>query len=130
MQSAWQSIVAMHSLWRDAILLIALAPLAYYIFAIIAALRFLRRESKSPSGTNSPKNFTPPVSLLKPVHGVDFGSVENFESFCRQNYPDYEILFAVNDDSGDHMRAAQDVPTNRHQQKSKQSHRARSRRAP
>src|SRR5580698_3570061 len=89
----------MHSLWRDAILLIALAPLAYYIVATIAALRFLRRTPKSPSAANSPKNFTPPVSLLKPVHGVDFGSLENFESFCRQNYPDYEILFAVNDDS-------------------------------
>jgi ceramide glucosyltransferase len=98
MQSAWQSIESMHSLWRDAILLIALAPLAYYITATIAAFRFLRRKD----GTNSDssqKNFTPPVSLLKPVHGLDFGSVENFESFCRQNYPEYEILFAVNDDS-------------------------------
>ena len=99
MQSAWQSIESMHSLWRDAILLIALAPLAYYIVATIAALRFLRRNTKSDSGATSRENFTPPVSLLKPVHGVDFGSVENFESFCLQNYPDYEILFAVNDDS-------------------------------
>jgi ceramide glucosyltransferase len=99
MQSAWQSIESMHSLWRDAILLVAFAPLAYYIFATIAALRFLRRNTKSDSGVTSQENFTPPVSLLKPVHGVDFGSVENFESFCRQNYPDYEVLFAVNDDS-------------------------------
>jgi cellulose synthase/poly-beta-1,6-N-acetylglucosamine synthase-like glycosyltransferase len=97
MQSAWQSIESMHSLWRDAILLIALAPLVYYIVATIAALRFLRRkpEGNSDSAT-SQKNFTPPVSVLKPVHGVDFGSVENFESFCLQSYPEYEILFAVN----------------------------------
>jgi len=99
MQSGWQSIESMHSLWRVAILLIALAPLAYYITAMIAALRFLRRKTKSDPGATSPENFTPPVSLLKPVHGVDFGSNENFESFCHQNYPDYEILFAVNDDS-------------------------------
>jgi ceramide glucosyltransferase len=98
MQSAWQSIESMHSLWRDAILLIALAPLAYYITATIAAFRFLRRKDGN-SSDSSQKNFTPPVSLLKPVHGLDFGSVENFESFCRQNYPEYEILFAVNDDS-------------------------------
>ena len=109
MQSAWQSIVSMHSLWRDAILLIALAPLAYYIVATSAALRFLRRKPKTSSSSNSPKNFTPPVSLLKPVHGIDFGSVENFESFCRQNYPEYEILFAVNDDSDPAVPLIRDV---------------------
>jgi hypothetical protein len=35
--------------------------------------------------------------LLNPVRGVGFGSYETFASFCRQHYPDYEILFAVND---------------------------------
>lgn len=99
MQSVWPSIESMHSLWRYAILLIALAPLAYYITATIAAFRFLRRKPEHSAGANSANNFMPSISLLKPVHGVDFGSIENFESFCRQDYPDYEILFAVNDDS-------------------------------
>jgi ceramide glucosyltransferase len=67
----------------------AVAPLAYYVTAILAALRFFRRERRRvlPS-------FAPPVSLLKPVRGVDFGSYENFRSLCEQDYPDYEILFA------------------------------------
>ena len=84
----------LHAGWRDVVLLIAIAPLAYYITAILAALRFFRRERarKLPS-------YAPPVSLLKPVRGVDFGSYENFSSFCRQDYPDYEILFAVKDES-------------------------------
>jgi ceramide glucosyltransferase len=112
MQSAWQSIESMHSLWRDAILLIALAPLAYYITATIAAFRFLRRKQGSSSDSAaSQKNFTPPVSLLKPVHGLDFGSVENFESFCRQNYPEYEILFAVNDDSDPAVPLIREIAT-------------------
>ncbi len=83
----------MHSVWKDAVLLIALAPLAYYVTAILASLRFFRRERRKVP------DFTPPVSLLKPVYGMDFGSVENFASFCHQNYPEYEILFAVNDES-------------------------------
>jgi len=84
----------MHTRWRDALLLIAAAPLAYYVTATIAALRFFRRER-----ARALPFYTPPVSLLKPVKGVDFGSYENFLSFCRQDYPDYEILFAVNDDA-------------------------------
>lgn len=70
-----------------------IVPLAYYAAATIAALRFFRRER-----TRKLPGFTPPVSLLKPVRGVDFGSYENFASFCSQDYPEYEILFAVNDE--------------------------------
>jgi ceramide glucosyltransferase len=90
----------MHSSWpfgsliKAAILLVSAAPLAYYITATIAALRFFRRERARVIPA-----YTPPVSLLKPVKGVDFASYENFSSFCRQDYPDYEILFAVNDDT-------------------------------
>src|SRR4029077_1139844 len=79
---------------RYAALLLAAAPLGYYAAATTAALRFFRRERAK----IIPK-FAPPASLLKPVHGVDFGSHENFASFCRQTYPEYEILFAVNDDA-------------------------------
>jgi ceramide glucosyltransferase len=81
------------SILRDVALLLAAAPLAYYALATLAAWRFFRRER-----ARVLPDYTPPISLLKPVRGVDFGSCENFASFCRQDYPDYEILFAVNDD--------------------------------
>ena len=73
-------------------LLLAAAPLAYYAAATFAAWRFFRRERK-----RILRNYTPSVSLLKPVRGTDFASYENYSSFCRQEYPDYEILFAVNE---------------------------------
>lgn len=85
--------MAHYPIWRDAVLLIATVPMVYYALATVAALRFFGRGR----GLDLP-NFSPPVSLLKPVRGLDFGSHENFASFCRQEYPDYEILFAVNDD--------------------------------
>ena len=80
------------AIWRWAILLLALAPLGYYVTAILAAMRFFRRERAKQLAA-----FTPPVTLLKPVRGVDFGSYENFASFCVQDYPEYEILFCVNE---------------------------------
>lgn len=81
-----------YALWRDAVLFLSAAPLVYYLLAMFAALRFFREQRKRVLS-----EFSPPVSLLKPVRGVDFGTYENFASFCKQNYPDYEILFAVND---------------------------------
>ncbi len=77
---------------RDAILLIAGVPLAYYVVTTVAAMRFFSQERKKVLGA-----YTPPVSVLKPVRGVDFASYENFKSFCLQDYPEYEILFCVND---------------------------------
>src|SRR5216684_8842248 len=86
--------MAHSAMWRDAVLLLALAPLVYYVLATLAALRFFGRAR-----ARQLPNYTPPVSVLKTVRGVDFGSHENFASFCRQEYQDYEILFAVNDDA-------------------------------
>jgi len=86
--------IHLHHGWVVAILVIATFPLIYYFLAIFAALAF-SRGAKSLSSCA----FEPPVSILKPVHGVDFASYENYASFCTQDYPDYEILFAVNEES-------------------------------
>jgi ceramide glucosyltransferase len=85
-------VTAVHSAWRDAVLLLAAAPLVYYIVATIAAWRFFR-----PERGREARNYTPSASLLKPVRGTDFATYENYASFCQLDYPDYEILFAVND---------------------------------
>jgi ceramide glucosyltransferase len=84
----------LHAGWREAVLLIAAAPLVYYALATWAAWRFFKRER-----ARKLSEFTSPVSILKPVRGVDFGSYENYASFCRQEYPEYEILFAASEES-------------------------------
>jgi ceramide glucosyltransferase len=89
------------TLWtaiRDVLLLLSLAPFAYYLLAIFAARRFFH-GSGSASTVAVP--YPPPgVSILKPIHGLDRETYENYASFCRQDYPHFEILFCVTD-SGD-----------------------------
>jgi ceramide glucosyltransferase len=82
---------------REGISVAALAPLAFYVFSAWAAWRFFQRSRAHAS--TSTDDFTPPASILKPLHGLDRGAYENFASFCRQKYPRYEILFAVRDES-------------------------------
>lgn len=79
---------------RTAVLIVAAAPLLYYALATFAGVRFFALER-----ARKPAAHTPAVSVLKPVRGVDFGSYENFASFCRQDYPEYEILFAANEET-------------------------------
>ncbi|MBW4634010.1 MAG: bacteriohopanetetrol glucosamine biosynthesis glycosyltransferase HpnI [Iphinoe sp. HA4291-MV1] len=43
-------------------------------------------------------NFHPPVTILKPICGLDDGEAyKNLTSFCRQQYPNYQIIFSVRD---------------------------------
>lgn len=80
------------AIWRLIVMLLAIAPFAYYVVAIAAAIRFFTKERQKTRA-----DFRPPVSILKPVRGVDFASYENFRSFCLQDYENYEILFCVNE---------------------------------
>jgi ceramide glucosyltransferase len=83
-----------HQWWVVTVLVIAVFPQIYNVLACFAGWSFARHQADP-----SLNGFAPPVSVLKPLHGVDFASYENYESFCRQDYPEYEILFAVNDES-------------------------------
>jgi ceramide glucosyltransferase len=72
-----------------------LTSTVYLIMVLSAVLRF-RRRRKIATG------ITPPLSLLKPLHGAEPGLYEYLESFFHQDYADYEIIFCARheDDAG------------------------------
>jgi ceramide glucosyltransferase len=80
---------------RDALLALAAAPVIYYCIAIIAGQRFFGNK---PVSSSQPLDFVPPVSILKPIRGLDRETYKNYSSFCMQDYPEFEILFCVSDE--------------------------------
>src|SRR3984957_7234663 len=81
---------------RDALLALSAAPVIYYLIAIVAARKFF---GGTPARSSQPLDFFPSVSILKPIRGLDRETYENFSSFCRQDYPEFEILFCVSGES-------------------------------
>ena len=73
-------------------LILAFAPLAFYVLSLYCVFDYFRMLRKLPPRTSS---FTPPASVVKPVRGVDREAYENFASYCQLDYPEYEMVFAV-----------------------------------
>jgi ceramide glucosyltransferase len=71
-----------------------------FFLSVFGAIQFRRYASRDRATYEKFSAELPPVSVLKPVHGNESRLKENLESFFRQQYPQYEILFAA-DESDD-----------------------------
>src|ERR1700686_5615564 len=82
------------SMLRLAVLMLAAGPLVYYLLSLFCTVEYFLTLRKLPPRDDS---FGPPVSILKPVRGVDQGAYENFASYCRLEYLLYELVVFVAD---------------------------------
>jgi ceramide glucosyltransferase len=73
----------------------------YYAMALVAALRSRRRPV--------PAAECPPVSILKPVYGLDPHFEQALRSHLAQDYPEYEILIGAHDPADPALAAARRV---------------------
>jgi ceramide glucosyltransferase len=79
--------------------LLALASLSalYWLGALASTATFPCRRRKG-------FGWTPPVSVLKPLLKDDGHLYDNLRTFCVQDYPAFEVLFGVQDESDPAVR--------------------------
>jgi ceramide glucosyltransferase len=77
----------------------AIAAGAYYLLALIAAVRWPRKGSRI-------ADSLPPLSLLKPMYGRDPTLYGALRSHAIEDYPEFEILFGL---SNPHDPAREDI---------------------
>jgi ceramide glucosyltransferase len=85
--------------WRVLLGISALGIFSSTVFlalVIIAASRFKKHsEQFRQSALNAHLQALPPVTIFKPVHGMEERLQQNLASFFEQDYPDYEIIIGA-----------------------------------
>jgi ceramide glucosyltransferase len=74
------------------LVLLLAGALIYSVLSILAAWRYLAVRPRELARRQS-------ISVLKPLAGVDRGLESNLRTFFEQDYPSFELLFAVRDPS-------------------------------
>jgi ceramide glucosyltransferase len=76
----------------------------YGLLVATGAVRLAQRRRTTPPGT-----FVPPVSLLKPLHGLEPDLESHLQSFFEQDYPEFEIIFCARTDQDPGLEIARRV---------------------
>src|SRR5437868_3496222 len=76
---------------------------AYFVLVLLGAWRIARKRSQ----LRCASAYCPPVSVLKPVHGLEPNLEENLESFFRQDFPEFELIFCARQVSDPGLQMAQ-----------------------
>lgn len=76
---------------------------------LVAVPGYLRERKQALRQLQARTGFTPPLSVLKPVHGAEPGLEEYLATFFEQDYPEYEILFCARSADDAALETAQRV---------------------
>jgi ceramide glucosyltransferase len=86
---------ARHLLWYLA-LFGSLTSTVFFAMVMVAMRRYVRSARQLQAEALAAKTQSlPPVTILKPVHGMEPQLEATLESFFRQDYPDFEIIFGA-----------------------------------
>ncbi len=88
---------------------ISIAGTVLYLFQVGAAYSNIKRKRDFGRPSPTDVNGLPPISILKPLRGLDDNLFDNLASFCTQDYPEYEILFCLQDYNDQAYKVAKKV---------------------
>jgi ceramide glucosyltransferase len=82
-----------------------------FLFLVLAGARRYRRLAQTTelSVAAVPQSSLPPVTMLKPVQGMEPCLRRNLEGFFRQNYPDFQIIFGARAADDGALRVVEDL---------------------
>ena len=83
-------------------LLLVISSGIYSLFALFCVIEFFR-----PGKLELKDIPEAPISILKPLSGKDPELYENLQSFCSQNYHEYEVLLGVTDSNDAALNVAE-----------------------
>jgi ceramide glucosyltransferase len=89
---------------KIALILLIVSGGIYNLLSLFCVIRFSGRKGRIAKGQ---PNI--PVSVLKPVRGIEPDFRRNIESFCRQDYPEYEVLLGFTDTDDSAIPAAREI---------------------
>ena len=97
--------------WRTllGLALIGIASSTVFLGLVVVACARYRRRARVDAAAAAalPVALFPPISILKPVHGVEERLEENLESFFLQDYPDFEIVFGARTADNEALRVVE-----------------------
>jgi ceramide glucosyltransferase len=70
---------------------------------------YLRERRRALAELEARPGFTPPLTLLKPLHGAEPGLEAYLATFFEQDYPEYEILFCARSAEDEGLKTARRV---------------------
>jgi ceramide glucosyltransferase len=73
------------------------SSLFFYGLSTLGLASFLSDKRKRLSRPSVPERQMQPVSILKPLKGIDPEIFESFSSHCEQDYPEFQLIFGVSD---------------------------------
>src|SRR5574341_1456226 len=88
---------------------VATIGMVLYLIQVYATCSLVGNDNKYSALAPAPDTSLPPVSILKPLRGLDDNLFDNLASFCTLDYPEYEVLYSLQDHNDPAYKVAKKI---------------------